>query len=185
MICWYGNVYSVDRDLFENLSDDGETYYATSSEINESTAAVVDIGGRYDSVYKSDPFCRVRLCRYLSEDENMIVISEDADNVDIFYTTDGSTPDKTSILYLKPFIADEGTTIKAIAFNDGMMPSDVAEYATGYLYDNLTHWQLSNGQKINEAGHTLVWVFDDSTHKHEECNICDYKTDPIYVPPIL
>ena len=62
--------------------------------------------------------------------------------------------------------------------------SDEAEYATGYLYNNLTHWQLSNGQKINEAGHTLVWVFDDSTHKHEECNICDYKTDSIYVPPI-
>ena len=104
---------------------------------------------------------------------------------EIFYTLDGNEPSESSLLYTGPFEVEIGTTIKARAFKDGMMSSDVAEYATGYIYNNLTHWQLSNGQKINEAGHTLVWVFDDSTHKHEECNICDYKTDLIYVPPIL
>ena len=44
----------------------------------------------------------------------------------IYYTTDGTTPDETSMQYYNPFVIDSTCTLKARAFKGGMDPSNVA-----------------------------------------------------------
>ena len=44
----------------------------------------------------------------------------------IHYTTDGTTPDADSALYVSPFSVSETTTIKAVAIKDGMRTSEIA-----------------------------------------------------------
>lgn len=44
----------------------------------------------------------------------------------IYYTTDGTTPDETSMQYYNPFMIDSTCTLKVRAFKGGMDPSNVA-----------------------------------------------------------
>lgn len=56
-----------------------------------------------------------------------ITILTKTSNAEIFYTTDGKTPDKTSTKYSAPIEIKENTTIKAIAYKDGLETSEVSE----------------------------------------------------------
>jgi sialidase-1 len=47
-------------------------------------------------------------------------------NAMIYYTTDGTTPTASSILYTGYFVISSATTIEAIAFADGYTPSAIA-----------------------------------------------------------
>ena len=47
-------------------------------------------------------------------------------NADIYYTTDGTTPNENSTLYTTPLTISQTTTIKAIAYATGYGPSTVA-----------------------------------------------------------
>lgn len=58
---------------------------------------------------------------YMSE----VVLSTDEPDANIYYTTDGSTPTKESIVYNSPIVIDETMTIKAIAYHDDYLTSDV------------------------------------------------------------
>lgn len=60
---------------------------------------------------------------YLSS--QTITISSKTPDSKIYYTIDGSTPDKNSLLYTKPFIVDKNTTVKAIAIKENCINSDV------------------------------------------------------------
>jgi hypothetical protein len=55
-----------------------------------------------------------------------ISLSCQTENSTIYYTLDGSPPDSTSLLYNLPIQIDETTTIKAIAYKEGMDPSNIA-----------------------------------------------------------
>lgn len=46
--------------------------------------------------------------------------------VEIYYTTDGSTPDRSKQRYQDPFQITESCTLQAIAYKDGWLPSDVS-----------------------------------------------------------
>lgn len=48
------------------------------------------------------------------------------EDAEIYYTTDGTTPDETSTLYTAPFTLGTTCTLKARAFKGGMDPSNVA-----------------------------------------------------------
>ncbi|PID27924.1 MAG: hypothetical protein CSB55_07005 [Candidatus Cloacimonadota bacterium] len=48
-------------------------------------------------------------------------------DAEIFYTLDGSDPDASSILYESPFEITDTVTVKAIAYAEGFLPSDIAE----------------------------------------------------------
>lgn len=45
----------------------------------------------------------------------------------IHYTTDGTTPDEDSPVYMQALTINEAMTVKAVAMMDGMLPSEVAE----------------------------------------------------------
>lgn len=51
-------------------------------------------------------------------DDNMVTLSQ-ADNADIYYTTDGTTPSNASTRYTAPFAITGKTTVKAIAYLSG------------------------------------------------------------------
>ncbi len=59
--------------------------------------------------------------------EQQLTIKSNTAGVEIRYTTDGSTPDESSKLYVPTVKIAETTTIKAIAYKKGMIASDVAE----------------------------------------------------------
>jgi hypothetical protein len=56
-----------------------------------------------------------------------VTISTSTEDATIYYTTDGSDPDDGSTEYTGAITVDEDMTIKAIAYKDGMDPSDIAE----------------------------------------------------------
>ena len=60
------------------------------------------------------------------ESVQSVSISTETAGATIRYTTDGSTPTGSSAEYTGPIEVAATTTIKAVAFKDGMMPSDVA-----------------------------------------------------------
>lgn len=64
------------------------------------------------------------------EYENAVEVTIGAmEGMAIAYTTDGSEPTVESTVYTGPFTLTESKTVKAIAFGEGVEPSDVAEAA--------------------------------------------------------
>lgn len=59
------------------------------------------------------------------ESVQQVSITTATDGAVIRYTTDGSTPTASSALYTVPIEIAATTTLKAVAFKDGMTPSDV------------------------------------------------------------
>jgi len=55
-----------------------------------------------------------------------VTISTATDSATIFYTLDGSTPDSNATIYTTPISISQTTTLKAIAFRPGFIPSSVA-----------------------------------------------------------
>ena len=54
-----------------------------------------------------------------------IAVTSGTDSVQIYYTKDGSIPDKNSILYIDHIHVRSSTTIRAIVYRDGYLPSRV------------------------------------------------------------
>lgn len=62
-----------------------------------------------------------------------VTIKSTTKNAKIFYTTDGSIPDKTSTPYTGKFnVSEQGTIVKAIAYADGYDPSEMAVWAVNF-----------------------------------------------------
>ena len=55
------------------------------------------------------------------------------DDAEIYYTLNGSEPDKNSVLYTKPFKVDKTCTIKLKAYHDEYEPSGVAQYKASQI----------------------------------------------------
>jgi hypothetical protein len=64
---------------------------------------------------------------FYSNDIN-ISLSINAENTEIRYTTDGSDPDTTSMLYESPLILAQTTVVRAKAFQQGMLPSKITTH---------------------------------------------------------
>ena len=98
-----------------------------------------------------------------------VAIASTTPEAKIYYTTDGTAPTNQSTLYAEPFnVAQQGVTVKAIAYADGYDPSEVAElqvslYETSAVptfsaekAEGLTTVTITN----NEDGATVYYNFD-------------------------
>ena len=65
--------------------------------------------------------------KVIAGDGASVAISSTEKDAMIHYTTDGSTPNLQSMLYSKPIMVTESGSIKAVAYVQGKMPSDVSE----------------------------------------------------------
>lgn len=66
----------------------------------------------------------------------MITISCETEEVKIYYTTDGSSPTESSVLYSEPFMIESDTILRARAYKRGWNESEIAEaeyIITGFL----------------------------------------------------
>ena len=91
-----------------------------------------------------------------------VKLSTTAAGVNIYYTTDGSTPTTSSTLYAGGITITQNVTIKAIAAGVGYLPSEVATF-TYYLMDETQDWgdvasedrgQFADASKVP----TGIWV---------------------------
>ena len=57
-----------------------------------------------------------------------IALMTDADNAQIYYTLDGSTPNAESELYEKPIILTKSTVVSAVAIKKGLYNSDISSF---------------------------------------------------------
>jgi hypothetical protein len=78
------------------------------------------------NVQAAKPVPSVAPGRY--NEKQTVDLSSGTDDSEIYYTTDGSEPTKSSDKYDKSIELASDTTIKAIAVKDGFIDSDIAEY---------------------------------------------------------
>ena len=91
-------------------------------------------------------------------ENNTVVITCPTDGAEIRYTTDGSEPTATSELYTGPIHVENGITVRARAFADGLYGSEVTEL----LVSGLSGVETVNleGVKICKEGANVV-VYSD------------------------
>lgn len=73
-------------------------------------------------------------------------------DADIYFTTDGSTPDTNSTLLSTLILVDNSCVLKARAFREGMDPSPVVSKEILIIRDLVAHYKF-NGDAIDISGH--------------------------------
>lgn len=106
------------------LFNDSSKYYTSSSWITLPTYTIVVTEGGVS--YAASPTFNPAGGSYYSFDTPFNVeLSTETAGATIYYTIDGSDPDETSNVYTGAISITEDTTIKAIAYADGYLPSSV------------------------------------------------------------
>lgn len=90
-----------------------------------------------------------------------IIISAPDNGAVIYYTLDGSEPTAESTTYTEPFVIDATTTVKAMAYVDGLTESEIAsmEFTLGEHYDNIAAWK-----EAAPTGVTFITLNDAVVH---------------------
>lgn len=99
------------------------------------------------------------------------VAIEAEDGCTIYYTTDGSSPSTSSLVYEKPFVASETTTIKAVAVNaEGKMSQETsvvitilerepdASFEAPYTYDEVSGFSKLPTKSVWIKGYIVGYV---------------------------
>ena len=76
-----------------------------------------------DDLIQAVPFIKAKSITF--KDSLLVELASPLQNVDIYYTLDGTEPGKQSLLYKKPLVLKETSTVKAIAYKKGYPPSKV------------------------------------------------------------
>lgn len=87
----------------------------------------------------------------------IIELSSKTDGATIYYTTDGSTPDRTKLIYTGSIEVSETTTIKAIAVKDNII-SDIVS-ATYEIVNS--DYEKINLQNIKHGSYIIATYIDD------------------------
>ena len=85
-----------------------------------------DILSRDYAIRTTSVFVTPNASRHLTPGTELFLTANPSD-CKIYYTTDGSEPTETSMLYTTPIIAEGNFVLKAKAFCDGYKPSDILE----------------------------------------------------------
>ncbi len=117
------------RDAFETgLLAYGRTSGRTSSDASRvyftgATKGEANTGTAYSSRVMTPVFSDTTL--YHTESFSLSITTQTSD-ASIYYTIDGSKPTQNSTLYTGPIAISANTPVRAIAYTDGMLNSDVA-----------------------------------------------------------
>lgn len=108
------------------------------------------------------------------------------DGSTIYYTTDGSTPTDSSTLYVTSFRITESTTVKAIAYKEGLGYSDVAEEHYEIVQEAVANptFSISGGTFTEPVTLTLSCATEGATI-HFTLNGDEPKeTSPVFSEPL-
>ena len=111
-----------DLNLIEALPGTGGIYYTFSDDAIEKLKHTEYV------IFRLGSWTSPKIPNAMYVQSSNIEIACATQGAEIYYTLDGNEPSELSILYTGPFEVEVGATIKARAFKDGMMPSDVATY---------------------------------------------------------
>jgi len=115
--------YSGNSNKILGLACNGSKYMAVGF---NSTVLVGEFDNQYRLVRPNPPKPDILPGDYSKE--KLIRLSSDTPDVDIYYTLDGSVPDKTSKLYTEPIKISSGMTkLCAVSINHDMISSEVSE----------------------------------------------------------
>lgn len=109
------------------------------------------------------------------------------ENAKIFYTTDGSTPTDHSTPYTISFKVTESTTIKAIAYKEGLTTSDIAEAHYEITHEKVQTPSFSiSGGTFNEIikNITISCATEEATIRFTLNGNEPTESSPIYSEPI-
>ncbi len=124
-----------DNPVTVTALDEGKvTITVTTDDGNKTDAAILTI----DRARVEAPVFTPAGGRYLQSQN--VTLATETEGAKIYYTIDGSTPSKMSMLYSAPIRVGEGdVTIKAIAVKDGMKDSDFvsASYKIGVFWGDI------------------------------------------------
>ena len=114
--------------------------------------------------------------------EEYIILRSDTEGAEIYYTLNGAEPDRSGIKYTKPFLVQDGTEIRAIAYAEGLHSS----YITSYIF---------NSEHVVDKPDVVIEHYEDNTYKvivtsPEPVDSIHYTTDgsvptqdsPVYDP---
>ena len=97
---------------------------ATYENFNNSSVAVFNY-------YSSEYTCG--LPSFSREGNKVSIASAPAEGTTIYYTLDGTTPTTASSVFAEPIEVEQNITIKALAVNDKLFTSDVADYEVNWF----------------------------------------------------
>lgn len=97
---------------------------ATYENFNNSSVAVFNY-------YSSEYTCG--LPSFSREGNKVSIASAPAEGTTIYYTTDGTTPTTASSVFTEPIEVEQNITIKALATNDKLFTSEVADYEVNWF----------------------------------------------------
>jgi hypothetical protein len=93
-----------------------------------------------------------------------VTMNADIANV-IYYTTDGSNPDRSSILYKGPFMAEKTMTIKAVTMKGGSSASSQELIPSAISIKEIKTYDWKNALKISNAKQGIAYRYFESTGK--------------------
>lgn len=108
------------------------------------------------------------------------------DGASIYYTTDGSTPTDNSTQYVTSFRITESTTVKAIAYKEGLGYSDVAEEHYEIVQETVANPTFSiTGGTFNEPVTLTLSCATEGATIHFTLNGDEPKeTSPVFSEPL-
>ncbi|MGQ8335314.1 GH92 family glycosyl hydrolase [Sunxiuqinia sp. A32] len=122
-----GKEYDLSYILHSDIEQGGEIVFEMGPEPNKvygqkESSRPVSVK---EMEFVSIPYLYDRTDYFI--DQYTVNLGCDTYGADIYYTTDGTTPDNTSTKFTKPFVINETTELKFVAYKEGVEPSFVAE----------------------------------------------------------
>ena len=118
---------------------------------------------------------------YLSE----VVLNADASDAIIYYTIDGSNPSKASSTYTKPIVIDKSMTVKAIAYHEDYLASDIL--SCDYVVRTVTVSVTPNASENLAPGTEIFLTANPSDSKiyYTTDGSDPTETSTLYTTPII
>lgn len=85
--------------------------------------------------------------------------------IEIYYTTDGSKPDRSSLKYIQPFLLNRGE-VKAVSFVNG-----VSGPVSGHLFGMIkSNWKVLEGSSKQQTQNSVAKAFDENDRTYWRSN---------------